>query len=137
MSDQFGTVDEAVLHVRRADAHWEAALQAFDAYPDRLRRLAEAAEQERKALLFAEVCSVRWRPLDAGPDFSLARDLEPGNRPGPDSIWTEFDQAVKQIGAALGGDGHAALAVTFGKLATAAAPLADKLEELEQRRKTG
>ena len=55
MSDEFGSPQEAAMHVRRADSRWQAAVHGFDPYPDRLRRLADAAEAERKALLFADL----------------------------------------------------------------------------------
>ncbi len=57
MSDEFGSPQEAAMHVRRADSRWQAAVHGFDAYPDRLRRLADAAEAERKALLFADLAT--------------------------------------------------------------------------------
>ena len=71
MTDEFGSPQEAAMHVRRADSRWQAAVHGFDPYPDRLRRLAEAAEAERKALLFADLCNVNG-------SLSLARG--PGSR---------------------------------------------------------
>jgi len=131
MTEQYGSVNQARIHVQRADARWACAVEGFDPYPERLQRLADAADQERKALLYAEVCNAPWSPLNVGPNFSPAKHLEPGHRPGPDSIWTNFDNAVTALAQALGGDGHATLAIAFGKLSQAASTLADELTELE------
>jgi hypothetical protein len=127
---QYGSVDQARIHLQRADARWEAALEGFDSYIERLQRLSEAAEEERKALLFAEVCDAPWSPIDVGPNYSPAENLEPGHRPGPDAIWKDFDNAVQQLGRALGGNGFAAVASAFADLSQAANGVASKLVEL-------
>ena len=94
MSDEFGSVQEATMHVRRADARWQAAVHGFDPYPDRLRRLAEAAEGERRALLFAELCNVKWKPQPGARGLRLAAELDPGTRIGPEKLWAKFDKAL-------------------------------------------
>ncbi len=143
MSDEFGSVQEATMHIRRADARWQAAVHAFDPYPDRLRRLAEAAEGERKALLFADLCNVRWKPQSDTRDLRLAFGLEPGNRIGPEDLWVKFDHALEQLGVALEGDGFVALAEVFAAMSAAAIELADAIElaepieETHPKRKTG
>lgn len=134
MSDEFGSVQEAAMHVRRADARWQAAVHAFDPYPDRLRRLAEAAEAERKALLFADLCNVKWKPQPGARGLRLAAELNPGNRLGDDKLWTKLDKAVDQLGEALEGDGFADLAAVFGSISAAANEIADALERSESER---
>ena len=109
MSDEFGSPQEAAMHVRRADSRWQAAVHGFDPYPDRLRRLAEAAEAERKALLFADLCNVKWKPQPGARGLRLAAELNPGNRIGPEKLWVKFDKALDQLGVALEGDGFAQL----------------------------
>ena len=109
MTDEFGSPQEAAMHVRRADSRWQAAVHGFDPYPDRLRRLAEAAEAERKALLFADLCNVKWKPQPGARGLRLAAELDPGNRIGPENLWAKFDEALDQLGIALEGDGFAQL----------------------------
>ena len=98
MTDEFGSPQEAAMHVRRADSRWQAAVHGFDPYPDRLRRLAEAAEAERKALLFADLCNVKWKPQPGARGLRLAAELDPGNRLGPEKLWAKFDEALDQLG---------------------------------------
>src|ERR1700694_1719179 len=129
MSDEFGSVQEATMHVRRADARWQAAVHGFDPYPDRLRRLAAAAGGERKALFFADLCSVKWKPQPGARGLQLAAELDPGNRIGPEKLWAKFDKALDQLGVALEGDGFAELAAVFGSLSAAATQIAAALEQ--------
>ena len=137
MSDEFGSPQEAAMHVRRADSRWQAAVHGFDAYPDRLRRLADAAEAERKALLFADLCNVKWKPQPGARGLRLAAELDPGNRIGPEELWAKFDKALDQLGIALEGDGFAQLAAVFGSLSAAAIEIADALEQPDEISKTG
>jgi hypothetical protein len=137
MSDEFGSVQEATMHVRRADGRWQAAVHGFDPYPDRLRRLAEAAEGERRALLFAELCNVKWKPQPGARGLRLAAELDPGNRIGPEKLWAKFDKALDQLGVALEGDGFAQLAAVFGSLSAAANEIADALETSSEIGETG
>jgi hypothetical protein len=144
MSDEFGTVQEATMHVRRADARWQEAVHSFDPYAERLRRLADAAEAERRALVFAELCNVPWQPVTGARGLRLAEDLDSGTRPGPDSLWAPFDQALERLGVALEGDGFAGVAEVFAAISSSATEIAGKLEQdpiidtpAEPRRKTG
>jgi hypothetical protein len=137
MSDEFGTVQEAMMHVRRADSRWQAAVHSFDSYPDRLRRLAEAADGERKALLFAELCNVKWKPQPGARGLRLAIGLDPGNRIGPEKLWAKFDKALDQLGVALEGDGFGALAAVFASLSATALEIADALENDDEISRTG
>ena len=69
MSESFGSRGEATEHLRRADTRWTEAVRTFHAYPDRLRRLAEAADTQRKAFMFADLCNLTWKPREnARPD---------------------------------------------------------------------
>ena len=54
MSD-FGSRQEALQHLRVADNRWTEAVRTFRPYAERLRRLADAADGQRKAFLYAEV----------------------------------------------------------------------------------
>jgi hypothetical protein len=137
MTDQFGSPQEAAMHVRRADARWQAAVHGFDPYPDRLRRLAEAAEAERKALLFADLCNVKWKPQPGARGLKLAAELDPGNRLGPEKLWAKFDQALDELGTALEGDGFAGVAAVFGSLSAAANEIANALEQDAHISQTG
>ena len=124
------------MHVRRADSRWQAAVHGFDPYPDRLRRLAEAAEGERKALLFADLCNVKWKPQPGARGLRLAAELDPGNRIGPETLWSKFDDALERLGVGLEGNGFAQLAEVFADMSAAANGLADAIEHETQKRKT-
>jgi hypothetical protein len=103
-----------------------AALGGFDPYVERLQRLAEAAGEERKALLFAELCGVPWSAENAGVGYSPAEDLKPENRPGPEGTWTDFDKAVKQLNRATG-ESRFAVASAFADLCQAVTEVANNL----------
>ncbi len=113
------------MHVRRADSRWQAAVHGFDPYPDRLRRLAEAAEAERRALLFADLCNVKWKPQPGARGLKLAAELNPGQPRRPGEALGQVRQALDQLGVALEGDGFAELAAVFGSLSAAATEIAD------------
>ena len=92
---------------------------------------------ERKALLFADLCNVKWKPQPGARGLRLAAELDPGNRIGPEKLWAKFDKALDQLGVALEGDGFAQLAAVFGSLSAAAIEIADALEQTDQISKTG
>jgi hypothetical protein len=131
MSTGFGSRDEAHQHLRVADNRWTEAVRTFRPYSERLRRLAEAAEAQRKALLYAEVWNVKWKPRENAKNLSLAPDLEPPNREGPPNLWAKFDKAQKRYGDALAGDSLMAIAQAFGDIAQAVTDIADALDHSE------
>lgn len=128
MSERFGTKQEAAEHIRRADVKWTEAVRTFHSYPDRLRRLADAAETQRKAFMFAEICDVKWRPRENTQNLQLAEGLEPDHRIGPPELWAEFDRAQQHFGAALAGDSILAIAEAFGEISQAASRIAEAID---------
>ncbi len=137
MSEPFGSRHEALQHLRVADSRWTEAVRTFHAYPERLRRLAESAENQRKAFMFAEICGVKWQSRETGPGFHLAPELEAPNRIGPADLWAKFDAAVKRFGKALAGDELLPIANAFGDMGQVATQIADALEDGTAARKTG
>jgi hypothetical protein len=131
VSANFGSRQEALQHLRVADNKWTEAVRTFRPYSERLRRLAEAAEAQRKAFLYAEVCGVNWKPRENAQNLSLAPDLEPPNREGPPNLWAKFDKAQKRFGSALGGESLMAIAQAFGDMAQAVTDVADALDHSE------
>ena len=130
MSD-FGSRQEALQHLRVADNRWTEAVRTFRPYTERLRRLADAADAQRKAFLYAEVCNVKWQPRENAQNLTLAPDLEAPNREGPPNLWVKFDQAQKRFGKALAGDSLMAIAQAFGDIAQAVTEVADALDPSE------
>ena len=128
MSEGFGTRKEAAEHIRRADVKWTEAVRTFYSYPERLRRLADAAETQRKAFMFAEICDVKWKPRENTQNMRLGEELEPGHRIGPANLWATFDQALDHFGTALAGDSIMAIAQAFGEIADASIQIADTIE---------
>jgi hypothetical protein len=144
VADQLVNADQVRVHLQRATAIWQPAVEGFDPYVDRLRRLADGARAQRKALLFAELADARWKPQPTDENFSLAEHLEAGKRPGPEAIWSEFDAASMRLGEAFSGDGgYTELASAFAGLAKVIDEVADTLEKLgadqefSERQQTG
>jgi hypothetical protein len=131
MSAGFGSRQEALQHLRVADNKWTEAVRTFHPYSERLRRLAEAAEGQRRAFLYAEVWNVKWKPRENAKNLSLAPDLEPPNREGPPNLWAKFDKAQKRFGDALADDSLVAIAQAFGDIAQALTDIADELDPSE------
>jgi hypothetical protein len=128
VSEGFGTRQEAAEHIRRADVKWTEAVRTFHSYPQRLRRLAEAADTQRKAFMFAELCDVKWKPRENTEQLRLAEGLEPGHRIGPPELWAAFDQALAHFGVALAGESLMDIAQAFGEMSSTASAIADALE---------
>lgn len=129
MTDQeFGSRTEAAARMQVADALWREAVRSFDSYETRLRRLADAAEGERKAMLFADLCNVKWRPRKGTENLRLAPELEPPVREGPGELWAVFDQARDRFGQALAGTSLMAIAQAFGDMSAAITAVADAVQ---------
>ncbi len=137
MNETFGSRQEAAEHLRRADSRWTEAVRTFHAYPERLRRLAEAAETQRKAFLFADLCEIKWKPRENARNLHLAPELEPPNRIGPPKLWAKFDHAQKHFGDALAGTSLMAIAQAFGEIAEATSEIADTVEQADAASLTG
>ncbi len=121
--------------LRRGDELWEAALNGLQAYPQRLRRFAEAAEFQSRAWTLADLAGIKWvaRP-GAGKVVRLAFELDKrSGRPGPKSLWAAFDRAQKQFGEALESDSAKAIIEAFAALATTASEIADALDVAEHQ----
>jgi hypothetical protein len=99
-----------------AEIHWEAAVRAFDPYPDRLRDLADAADEQAQVLRMAELAAIPWTPRPGSRDISLADGLEPGERPGPPELWKQFDEEVRALGLAMEGSENRAVYEAFERL---------------------
>lgn len=144
MAEQIGSTEQARRLLARADIRWEAALEGMDSYIERLRRVSQAADEQHKALLFADLSNLPWvHPIDVGgANYKPAENLEPGRRPGPDVIWADFDKAVEQLGLAFGGNEIMPVAMAFWEFSRAAASVAEKLvepgiEQLQPDQQTG
>ena len=129
MSEPLVPTQTAIEQLRRADERWTAAVRGLDAYPTRLRTLAEAAEHESRALTLADLANVKWNPRPGARKLRLAYEVEKeSGRRGPRALWAEFDRAVKQLGLALEGESIKAIAEAFAQLATITGKLADACE---------
>ena len=127
--------------MRQADGRWAAALRGLDSYPQRLRALADAAEEQSRALTLADLANVKWKPRPGARKLRFPYEVQPaGNRPGPPATWGRFDRAVKQLGLALEGDSIKPIAEAFAQISRLAGELAESFEEdrpVEPQRQTG
>ena len=132
---------QAIDQMREADVRWKAALGGLASYPARLRTLAEAAEEQSRALTLAHLANVEWKPRPGASNLRFPYEVQASSgRPGPAKTWRQFDDAVKQLGLALEGDSMKQLSAAFERLAAVATELAVSLEadELaEGQRETG
>jgi excisionase family DNA binding protein len=123
---------QAVDRVREADVGWKAALGGLASYPARLRALAEAAEEQSRALMLAHLANVQWKPRPGASKLTFPYEVRSGSaRPGPPATWRRFDGAVKQLGLALEGDSMKQLAEAFERLASVAGELSGVLADEE------
>jgi hypothetical protein len=139
----------ALEQVQLADQRWGDALEAsVEAPPDegfaqRVRAIANAAEQEAAALRHADLLGLAHRPHPGARNMQLSHELRPGARArrGPLESWERFDGAVAELGEALEGVALSAIARAFGELSDAARDLAAEIERLESpaaaRRRVG
>lgn len=150
--DQLQVADDprvAIEHVRRADERWDQALEtSVEAPPDlgfaqRVRAIANAAEQEAAALRHADLLGLVQRPRPGARNMRLSYELRPGagSRRGPAELWDRFDRAVADLGEALEGVALSAVARAFGELSEIARQLADEIERIDfpaaERRRVG
>jgi hypothetical protein len=129
----------AVEQVQLADERWGQALEASaEAPPDlgfaqRVRAIANAAEQEAAALRYADRLGLGKRPYAGGRNMWLSYELRPGapSRRGPSDLWERFDQAVAELGEAFEGVALSAVARAFGELSEVARELAVEIERID------
>ena len=129
----------AVEQVQLADARWGEALDASaEAPPDRgfaqrVRAIANAAEQEAAALRYADRLGLGKRPYAGGRNMWLSYELRPGarSRRGPPELWERFDQAVADLGEAFEGVALSAVARAFGELSDIARELSVEIERID------
>jgi hypothetical protein len=130
----------AVEQVQVADQRWGSALEASaEAPPDlgfaqRVRAIANAAEQEAAALRYADQVGLGKRPYAGGRNMWLSYELRPGarSRRGPPEMWERFDQTVADLGEAFEGVALSAVARAFGELSEVARELAAEIERIDQ-----
>ncbi len=125
----------ALERVEIADRQWTRALERSEqappdaGFPDRLRDIADASEQEAGALRLADSLGLGWSPAQGARTLRLSYELRPGaNRPGPQALWDRFDRAVAALGEAMEGVAMSAVSRCFGELSELARELADTLE---------
>jgi len=131
----------ALEQVQLADQRWGDALEAsVEAPPDhgfaqRVRAIANAAEQEAAALRHADMLGLAHRPHPGARNMQLSHELRPGapSRPGPLALWDRFDATVAELGEALEGVALSAIARAFGELSDVARELAAEIDRLDSR----
>ena len=131
----------ALEQVQLADQRWGDALEAsVEAPPDegfaqRVRAIANAAEQEAAALRHADMLGLAHRPHPGARNMQLSHELRPGarSRRGPVELWERFDAAVADLGEGLEGVALSAIARAFGELSDVARELAGEIERLDSR----
>jgi hypothetical protein len=131
----------ALEQVQLADQRWGDALEAsVEARPDagfaqRIRAIANAAEQEAAALRHADQLGLAHRPHPGARNMQLSHELRPGarSRHGPLELWDRFDGVVGELGEALEGVALSAIARAFGELSDIARELAGEIERLDSQ----
>ena len=123
------TLDRAMTQLRVAEASWQNALKQHrmappDAgYSRRLRKLADACEQQEIAYDYAAKQGLGWNPLPPAKR-PAPHELSPeSGRPGPPELWQEFDQAIEDLSRAFEGISVAAIARAFGEISRIARAL--------------
>ena len=130
----------AIQRLRAAQTAWGDAMTAHKMAPpdlgfeSRLRTLASAAEKEREACDEAQRAGLLWRPLPGAQGAQPPYELRPGTgRRGPADLWERFDEAVRELNHAITGTNVGHVGRKFGQLASAAAALADAVEDEDQQ----
>lgn len=112
--------------LRNASSRWEAAVRAGEGDVARLRELAGAAEDTANAMRLVHAAGVAWQPRPDAVNLSLSYEFTAQHpRPGAEhpaiaKLWTRFDEAVPQLGAALAGDSAIAVARAYEALSDTA-----------------
>jgi hypothetical protein len=100
-------------------------------FASRLHALARAAESQSEALARAGATSrMSWKPIQDGRDVTISHELRrDGNRPGPPSLWAEFDRCVQRLGLAMEGRDMTIIASRYHDLAVVLQSLTDALSD--------
>lgn len=130
-----GEMEEIIRGLQLADEAWEGAQAASEnappdpGFPHRVRVLAQACEQQSAWLLkAAQTKGFAWTPLPDRRRLVLSHELRPGgNRPGPASLWAEFDRAVQRLGIAMEGGSMYSVAWQYRDLAVVMNEISDEL----------
>lgn len=120
-----------------AEVRWESELLHSEmappdaAFPDRIRRIAEAAARRAGALAaYADDPEFSWKPIPGSQGMTLSYELRPeGNRPGPKDAWDQFDHAVGRLGVATEGDSIEAVQNALEDLSLLMHELAETIED--------
>jgi hypothetical protein len=119
---------QAINAIRDADVRFEYALYGMDSFPERVRKLSEAAREESRAMELAVLANIQW-PGRHSDLSALGSDVAPGlDRPGPKRLWGEIDRALAGVKDALAGASMKQLAAAYATLAAATEALADALD---------
>ena len=128
---------QAINAIRDADLRFQYALYGMDTLPERLRRVADAANEESRAMELAVLANIEW-PGRSAELFRLGSEVEPGReRPGPKRMWADVDRALTGLTTALAGTSMKELAGAYQQLSVATGALADALQEPAPARQTG
>jgi hypothetical protein len=129
------TIQEAMNRLTNADGFWRESLhdharaEPNDAYAERLRRTAEAAEKEHEACLAVAEEGLGLEPLTPEEVQPLPYELQrPSGRIGPDELWARFDEIHNAWMAAWLQRDMAVIADAFGQLSTVLYELADAVD---------
>ena len=104
-------MEEIIQGLQLADEAWRDAQTASEnappdpGFPNRVRKLAQACEQQADWLLkAAQTQGFEWTPIPDRRRTAISHELRPeANRPGPPELWAEFDRAVQSLGIAMEG----------------------------------
>lgn len=119
---------QAVNAIRDADVRFEYALYGMDSFPERIRKVSEAALEESRAMELAVLANIQWPGRDSELS-ALGSDVAPGtDRPGPKRLWTDIDRALAGVKKALAGTSMKELAAAYATLSETTGALADALE---------
>lgn len=128
---------QAINAIRDADLRFQYALYGMDTLSERLRRVADAANEESRAMELAVLANIEWpgRPAEL---FRLGSEVQPGEqRPGPKRLWAEIDDALAGLTDALAGTSMKELAAAYQRLSTTTRALADALQQPSVARQAG
>jgi hypothetical protein len=128
---------QAINAIRDADLRFQYALYGMDTLSERLRRVADAANEESRAMELAVLANIEWpgRPAEL---FRLGSEVEPGQeRPGPKRLWADTDRALAGLTTALAGTSMKELAAAYQQLSLATRALADALHDPAAARQVG
>jgi hypothetical protein len=120
---------QAINAIRDADLRFQYALYGMDTLPERLRRVADAANEESRAMELAVLANIEWpgRPAEL---FRLGSEVQPGQaRPGPKRLWAEIDRALADLTDALAGTSMKELGAAYQRLSVTTRALADALQQ--------